>query len=138
MIRLVYVSSAVKEMEQEELVALLEQSRKKNSELNLTGMLLYGGGNFIQILEGETEAVNTLYEKILKDERHTDCILIDKSEISEPTFKGWSMGFRQLTPQDSSSLDGYTEFLNRKIPPQTFAHKADSILGLLYGFKQNL
>jgi hypothetical protein len=40
----------------------LEQSRENNLRLDVTGMLLYKGGNFMQMLEGEKDAVLGLYE----------------------------------------------------------------------------
>ena len=49
MLSLVYVSSALREFSKSELVELLEKSRKKNTRLGLTGMLLYKEGNFIQL-----------------------------------------------------------------------------------------
>ena len=49
----VYVSSAVDLFSDEELLKLLDVSRKNNQALDVTGMLLYKGGNFMQFLEGE-------------------------------------------------------------------------------------
>lgn len=138
MIRLIYVSTATHEMNEEELLALLEQSRKKNADKGLSGMLLYAGGNFFQILEGEKETVEELYHVILKDERHRDCTLIDESEITERTFKEWSMGFRHLTLADSSQIEGFSDFLRRKMKPEEFCHHKDATVDLLYHFKKNI
>lgn len=138
MIRLVYVSSATKEMSQEELVALLQQSREKNKEKNLTGMLLYANGNFFQILEGEEQDVIALYNKIIEDERHRNCFEIDQSEITERTFGDWSMGFKYLTIEDRDSLEGYTQFLDKKMQPHEFAANPSDVIDLLYNFKQNI
>lgn len=135
MIRLIYVSSATKEMSQQELVELLSQSREKNQLLNITGMLLYSGGNFFQILEGEKNSVEELYAKITKDERHTDCIMIDESEIKDRTFPNWSMGFKNLNLESKESLAGYSEFLNKKLNPKDFLNKVDEVFGLLENFK---
>ncbi len=61
---LVYVSSATRPFSGEDLRALLATCRKNNAELGVTGMLLYKDGNFMQVLEGDEEAVRGLYEKI--------------------------------------------------------------------------
>ncbi|OIP55047.1 MAG: hypothetical protein AUK54_04755 [Helicobacteraceae bacterium CG2_30_36_10] len=100
-------------------------------------MLLYGGDSFLQILEGEEEEVTALYEKILQDERHTDSILLDKSPIQERIFSAWSMGFKHLKSQEIESIEGFSDFLQRRVPPSEFAYKIDSVIGLLYEFKQN-
>lgn len=138
MIRLVYVSSATKEMSQEELLELLEQSREKNKEKNLTGMLLYANGNFFQILEGQKEDVMEIYNKITKDKRHRNCFEIDVSEIKERTFGDWSMGFKYLTIKDKKSIEGFSEFLDRHMQPHEFAANPSEVIELLYNFKQNI
>ena len=64
MIHLIYVSSATREMTEEDLIFLLEQSRNRNLRQHVTGMLLFVGGNFIQVLEGDdkdVEEINELY-----------------------------------------------------------------------------
>lgn len=98
-------------------------------------MLLYSGGNFFQILEGEKNSVEELYAKITKDERHTDCIMIDESEIKDRTFPNWSMGFKNLNLESKESLAGYSEFLNKKLNPKDFLNKVDEVFGLLENFK---
>jgi hypothetical protein len=137
MIRLVYLSVATKEMSNDDLLFLLEQSREKNKKVQITGMLLYGGGNFLQMLEGDEKEVRNLYEKILLDERHKDCFLIEEIKISERTFGAWSMGFKHLNPQEAAEIEGFSHFLERKVAPDTFARKRDAILDLLYEFKRN-
>ena len=136
MIRIVYLSVATKMMSQEELLGLLEQSRKNNLKLEITGMLLYGDGSFLQILEGGRENVKNLYAKILIDERHKECILIDKSPIDERAFSAWSMGFKYLQSKEIAAIEGFSEFLERKVDPSEFVKKADDIIDLLYEFKQ--
>ena len=58
MIHLVYVSSATGKLGETDLLDLLEHSRRRNRALDLTGMLLYAGGNFFQVLEGEEKDVD--------------------------------------------------------------------------------
>lgn len=137
MIHLVYVSSASREMGEEELLHLLEQSRNRNKRQNVTGMLLYIGGNFFQVLEGSNEDVEEIYECITKDQRNKGNIIILKENINERTFSGWSMGFKHLTAQNVNSVEGFTAFLDRDMKPEEFATKSDKVLGLLFQFKEN-
>lgn len=137
MIHLVYVSSASRDMSKDDLLHLLEQSRNRNQRQNVTGMLLYIGGNFFQVLEGGKNDVEEIYESITKDERNKGNIVILKENIDERTFSGWSMGFKHLTDQNLKSVEGFTEFLDRDIKPEEFATKSDKVLGLLYQFKEN-
>jgi hypothetical protein len=54
---LVYVSSAVNLFSDEDLIQLLEVSRRNNEKAEITGLLLYSSGNFMQTLEGPEKAV---------------------------------------------------------------------------------
>jgi len=67
---LVYVSSATLPFSGEDLRALLATCRENNAELGVTGMLLYKDGNFMQVLEGDEQAVRGLYARIAADPRH--------------------------------------------------------------------
>lgn len=69
MIYLVYVSSAVKLFSSAELQQLLRGARENNSSRDITGMLLYKDGNFMQVLEGEKEPVLALRDRISRDPR---------------------------------------------------------------------
>lgn len=96
LIELVYVSAATKLYADPELVALLRKARDKNSELGITGMLLYVGGNFIQAIEGPAEAVDKLFTAIKADRRHKRVTVIHKGPITSRQFGSWAMGFRKL------------------------------------------
>ena len=113
MFHLIYLSSATNLFSAEELKELLRVSRINNSLLDVTGMLLYRDGNFLQVLEGdEEETVRGLYAKILRDPRHKGTIVVLAEEIPQREFSEWSMGFRELNAQDEPGIEGYSDFLN--------------------------
>jgi hypothetical protein len=91
--RIIYLSSGIKIFSDEEINDLLKVSRNNNEKNGITGLLLYSDGNFMQILEGEKEAVESTYNKILNDTRHRNIILISKEPIKNRNFKEWKMGF---------------------------------------------
>ena len=70
LVYLVYVSAASKPFSEEELLELLEASRLHNEGKNITGLLLYCEGQFIQVLEGARSDVDSLFERICVDTRH--------------------------------------------------------------------
>jgi hypothetical protein len=109
LVRLMYASRAVPAVDQEELVAILRQSKAGNPKVGVTGVLCYSGGIFIQVLEGGRMAVNQLYGKIVRDARHTDVILLAYEEISERRFAGWSMGQVTLSRLNPALLLKYSE-----------------------------
>ena len=77
-----------------ELENILRISRLKNSKRNITGMLMYFRGEFIQILEGDQDQVlNVFSTAIKKDPRHSNVRLIAEGPIVHRSFSDWSMGF---------------------------------------------
>ncbi len=54
---LICVSTAVVPMRDKDLVELLHSCRLQNGRSNITGMLLYKDGHFMQVLEGEESMI---------------------------------------------------------------------------------
>ncbi len=82
LVRLLYVSRAVDKDSTRLIESILEASRSHNIGNGITGVLCYGGGVFLQAIEGGRAAVNTLYNHIVADKRHTDVVLLHYEEIS--------------------------------------------------------
>lgn len=110
---LAYTSIASHHMTHEELLTLLSQSRKNNLPTDITGMLLYMEGCFFQVLEGQLDQLEVLYEKITKDPRHHDVMKLIVEPIDTRGFSNWTMGFQHITKEELSSITGLTDFLDR-------------------------
>lgn len=90
-IRLIYFSAATAGMSYGSLVEIMDHAQSRNVERGITGILCYGSGQFLQALEGDREAVNTLYHQIAADARHVDCQLMQVTEIESRAFPEWTM-----------------------------------------------
>lgn len=138
MLSLIYASSAVRLFTRAELVELLDNSHKTNSKHGITGMLLYRGGNFLQVIEGEDEAVSQLYENIHADPRHKNVTLLSKDPIKTRQFAEWSMAFRNIDKMSKEELEGYSEFLQDDFTPEFFQSKPTRAYILLLSFKESI
>jgi hypothetical protein len=138
MIYLVYVSSAVTPFTRSELSDLLGKSRVNNAALDVSGILLYKDGNFMQVLEGEQTVVQTLYEKVSKDPRHRGLLTLLHGPLAERQFQDWSMGFRDLNAADVLAIPGYDEFLNTPLTDPRFASDPTRCQKLLTMFKRSM
>ena len=77
-----------------EIEKILAAANARNSTENVTGALLYSGGYFAQILEGEEQAVKKIFESIKSDSRHSYIYEISSHEHLEGrSFADWSMAF---------------------------------------------
>ncbi len=90
--QLVYTSRSMCAVDDTVLAAIQEVAIRHNREHDITGILMYGGGRFIQLLEGPLDDVNALYECIERDERHTDLSIVYRTVATERYFPDWSMG----------------------------------------------
>lgn len=94
--QLVYVSYTRKAFSEPALFSLLKKSRIANQRNNLSGFLLYSEKNFIQLIEGEKNKVESLYDKITHDPRHSGIIRLYSDYVAKRDFPDWSMGFEHL------------------------------------------
>lgn len=135
--QLVYVSSATRLMSNDDLTALLIGARKRNIELDVTGLLLYADGNFIQLLEGPKDNLNHVYQSIVKDSRHKNCTLLTNNEIDNRHFPHWSMGIKHLNNDELTNTPGLCDFLERKDRFTQSTSDIDVVIQLLYMFRDN-
>jgi hypothetical protein len=75
---------------------ILMQSRKNNPKKEVGGVLYFSNNYFFQCLEGEQDAVNTLYQKISNDPRHTNIQTLSVKRIDKRLFSNWSMKYVAL------------------------------------------
>jgi hypothetical protein len=108
LVRLLYASRAI-DPATNSIDEILSQSRQYNPGSGITGILCYGGGIFLQAIEGGRMAVSELYGHIQKDARHKDVVLLHYEEISERRFGGWTMGQVNMSKINTSILLKYAE-----------------------------
>lgn len=133
---LVYASSATRLFSPSQLTELLSTCHTHNRQLDVTGMLLYKDGNFMQALEGQEQVVRELYAKISRDQRHGGVLTLLQGIAPARQFPGWSMGFRDLNSLDVRSLPGYNEFLNTPLTGAEFSADPTRCQRLLTMFKK--
>jgi hypothetical protein len=121
-------------MSDDELFELLEEARRNNKKLEITGMLLYKGGNFLQMLEGEKEVVKALFQKIKKDSRHKDIVTIMENETEKRTFKSWSMGFVNMDKK--GEYPSYKEYINENLNFRDFDEEAEEVYDFICAFDE--
>jgi hypothetical protein len=110
MIQISYISQASAPMSAEQLLALLMQCRTNNVARGLTGMLLYGNGTFLQVLEGDDAEVDRLVDTIAADPRHVGMQRLARKSIERRQYADWSMGFERVTDDGLKQIDGLRDF----------------------------
>lgn len=127
MIHLAYMSRAVHPLSDEDLQFLLDQCRRDNARNHVTGILFYSHGNIAQLIEGEAEVLEPLFERISRDGRHSHVRKLVQKPINVRSFAEWSMAFHPLEPAGFEALQGF--LLPQALPPlPTTLSIADAML----------
>lgn len=136
MFSFIYVSIATRPLTGGKLIELLEQARRNNERLEITGMLLCKNGNCMQVLEGEESAVRIILAKISKDKRHHTMITLLEGASPAREFPDWSMGFSNLDTPEAEGLPGYSDFMNTELSADSFASDPTRAWSFLRLFKR--
>lgn len=106
-----YISTAPT-LPREDVDAILDASARNNPVRGITGLLLFNGRNFLQLLEGEESEVLGLMETITADPRHSGVSILDRREISARSCPAWAMK-RVLIAE---SIASRRDMLERDLP----------------------
>lgn len=111
LVRLLYASRVVGEIDAQLVKSILECSRVRNPEHGITGLLCFQPGEdvFLQVIEGGREEVNHLYRNIVRDPRHSDVTLLAYAEIQQRRFASWKMGSVDLKRVNLSTILRFSE-----------------------------
>lgn len=100
---LCYISNALKLLPQSQLRTLNNFCMERNNALNVTGVLVYVEGTFIEVLEGEKSDLDKIFSEIKIDERHDQITIMFHSPIEHRSFK---------TYYTASQFSSQQKFLN--------------------------
>jgi len=87
-----------------EIQKILNSSRFNNVQAHVTGALLFNEGLFAQVLEGPVAGVEKIFEKIQRDARHSEVIVLESGTAAYRDFPEWSMAF---AAPDGKSAPGF-------------------------------
>jgi hypothetical protein len=112
---ILYMSRAVHPLSDQELQALLAQSRRDNARNGITGILFYSHGKIAQLFEGEDAIADALFARIARDGRHSHVVKHVDKPITARSFADWSMAFHPLEKQGFEALQGFVS--PHRVPP---------------------
>ena len=88
---LTYKSRATASPSPADLGSLVAKARERNRQLDVTGMLLYEDGAFLQTLEGPPEKLDALWTSIKQDSRHDHIELLSEHVAPARLFSDWDL-----------------------------------------------
>lgn len=131
---IVYISLESRRLDRADIHDILRTSRERNQARDVTGVLMFYDGLFLQVLEGEDGHLDELLADLRQDRRHHEVrILLDES-ITQRHFPDWSMALVDLAdlPADDRWL---CRHLDRPLPELQSSQLADRIRRLVGSFQ---
>ena len=111
-----YTSLARPDLQSSELEEIHNSSRKNNSADGITGLLIYNGTHFLQIIEGGEAAIERLVDRLRTDARHKGFEIRDKRRIDARSFPDWTMELLRVTPSLFQARDALADTLPDTVP----------------------
>lgn len=130
---LAYESVAKKGLPTTDIDEILETSRVRNSKSGITGCLVYYNRRFIQVLEGDQHAIQELYQKIKKDDRHRQVRIIAENAVEKRTFPEWGMAYFPIDQNNYSRSE--LEQFRRNLKLLADFSKPESVTSILFWVK---
>jgi hypothetical protein len=113
---LTYTSWARAGIRPDEVDAILESARINNPLDGITGVLIFNGTAFMQILEGSEAAIDGLRARLERDPRHSNMSVRDTRLIEARTFPTWSMAYLRLESGEFHGKEEVVTALSRELP----------------------
>ena len=119
----------------EEMLKISQQAKKNNQKHNITGILFFHNGTFIQVLEGEKQLLEQLMTRIEADNRHQQINRIIDENISQRFFKDWKMDALNLDNSQDIDTASLEMFVN--VYKLNYALKTDKLVEMIKTLLEN-
>lgn len=90
---LIYVSrNRVHEHDVRDEIPRIEAAARHRNEIDgITGVLLFSGCHYLQVLEGTADRLEELVLRLARDPRHSDIKIVVRDTITHRRYPSWSM-----------------------------------------------
>jgi len=113
---LTYTSWARPGIRPEEVESILNSARVNNPLDGITGVLIFNGAIFMQVIEGSEPAIDKLIAELEGDPRHSNLVVRDERMIEARAFPDWSMAYLRLENGQFEGEEQVTRALSRDVP----------------------
>lgn len=131
---LAYTSLASLDLASDDLEAIHQTALKLNALDGLSGILVFNGTRFLQIVEGAEVAIDQLVDRLRRDRRHSALEIRAESKIESRSFPSWSMELVKV----SSSYFKAKETISARIPGTVNEGTPERLLRMTEGISQTV
>ena len=123
---LAYTSLARLDFGAADLMDIHQTARRLNALDGVTGLLVFNGSRFLQLIEGTADAIDHLVERLRADPRHSAFEIRDERMVEARAFPDWSM---ELVTVSASYMEAHEE-IGKVLPPGVPARVRALILAM--------
>jgi len=113
--QVIYISYLKKPFNEYDFFSQLMLSRQNNVQNNITGMLFYASGKYIQLIEGPKNAVVQLMGNIHHDECHYDIEVLADMPVNYRNFADRSMDYRLFADNELEMMIGVDDIKHNSL-----------------------
>lgn len=131
---LTYTSLARLDLTTDDLLAIHQTARHRNALNGITGLLIFNGTHFLQVVEGVEEAIDELVDRLRADHRHHHLDVKDERDIEARSFPDWSMELARVRSRYFEARDAIEKVLPAAVPGEIrtmILAKAEDISGIV-------
>lgn len=106
---ILYVSVADPDLESDDIHQLVAHSQQRNAADNISGLMLYNGSNFLQLIEGEATLLDACFARIARDPRHSGVVTLRNEASMVREFPAWAMRYSLVQQPVETTLASVRE-----------------------------
>ena len=121
---LLYVSDAAPNLLPGTVAAITQRARERNRIDGISGLLVFDGLRFGQLVEGPASRMGELLERLMHDPRHSNVQILAREALPARRFADWQLGYLMLEPATANlgalarksgeaAIRAFTDFLPR-------------------------
>jgi hypothetical protein len=111
-----YTSLARLDLQSSDLEDIHRTARDRNALDGVTGLLVFNGTHFLQIIEGSEKAIEDLIERLRKDPRHSGFEIRDRRKVEARSFPDWSMELVRVKASYFEARDTIADRIPDSVP----------------------
>jgi hypothetical protein len=111
-----YTSLARLDLQESDLEKIHRTAREVNALEGVTGLLVFNGTHFLQIIEGSETAIDQLVQRLREDPRHTGFEIRDQRKVDSRSFPDWSMELVRVNASYFQARDTLEDRLPTTVP----------------------
>ena len=106
LITLLYVSTIASKSDATTTISdIAKEARIRNAKDDVTGLLVFDGDQFVQLVEGPEASMESLWARLQRDPRHTNLKMIFYGRtLAERRFQNWRLGYKTFDSKDEARL----------------------------------